>query len=80
MPEATSIPAIEETFLIITTLETHEATASKTQKAKAEEATIPKAQAVVYLESLSDSEEEEDEEHISPVMSSFFLMMMKTNE
>lgn len=78
MPEATSLPAIEETFLIITTLEN--ATASNTQEAKAEEATIPKAQAVVYLESLSDSKDQEDEEHISLVMSSFSLTMMKTNE
>jgi hypothetical protein len=42
-----------------------------------EEATAPKAQGAVALESLPDSEED-DEERIAPVMSSFFLMMKTT--
>lgn len=64
--------------MIITTSETWEATALETQEAKAEDATIPKAQGVAAIELLLDSkEEDDDEEHIAPVMSSFLLMVMK---
>jgi hypothetical protein len=62
--QVTTLPAMEETSLIIA--------ASVTQEAKVEEIGIPKVQGVATLVRLLENEEKEDEEHITPVTSLFF--------
>ena len=68
-PKVAMLSTMEDTSLIFAS--------SKTQKARVEDIIISKVQGVAVLASLLKSEEEEDEEHIAPVMSSFFLILMK---